>query len=351
MKIAPIAGPGAIQQAPQESEQARTARLTEKFVKITSGNQNSTAQEHPVRDANHISPEEMSAVKPTLRQQSEVNQTLPPNSDNSTQSEPEVTAKAQTAKDPETERRFAQIARQERALRAKAQQQDIAYKQREAALKAREEALTAPQTPDLSQYIPRDRVKQDALSVLEESGVSWDELTQQVVNRQPTDPRVNQNIARLEAKIQQLEAANQASQKTYAEQQTANYQAAVKQIKADVKQLVYTDPEFETIKAMKATNDVVELIEQTYAKDGIVLSVEDAAKEVENYLVEEGLKITQISKIKARMAAANASRPATQEKTQSNQQTQMKTLTNASSSTRPLTVRERAIAAAEGRLK
>ena len=30
---------------------------------------------------------------------------------------------------------------------------------------------------------------------------------------------------------------------------------------------------------MNAVNDVVELIEQTYKKDGVVLSVEEAAKE------------------------------------------------------------------------
>ena len=73
---------------------------------------------------------------------------------------------------------------------------------------------------------------------------------------------------------------------------------------------------------------------------------------MENYLVDEALKFTQIGKIQKRMAAANASRTPTETKTQSSQQPQaMKTLTNAASSTRPLTVRERAIAAAEGRLK
>ena len=340
MKISPVTGPGQVQDL-STPEPVREARMKAAFERASQ----STAQEHPVANPSAVSVEELSAIKATPKAES---------SDNNTglATDPEVTAIAAKVKDPESERRFAQIARQERALRAKAHQQNTEFKRREEALKAREAALTTqPQTQDLSNYIAKDRIKQDALTALDEAGVSWDELTNQVVTRQPTDPRVHATIGRLEAKIAQLEEANKSSQKTYAEQQQANYQAAIKQIKADAKQLVYTDPEFETVKAMNAVKDVVDLIEQTYAKDGIVMSVEDAAKEVENYLVDEAMKITQIDKIKKRMAAANASRQSTDAKTQSSQQTQMKTLTNATSSTRPLTSRERAIAAAEGRLK
>lgn len=351
MKITPVTGPGQVQDL-STPEPVREARMKAAFIKASQApapaQANPTAQEHPVRNPNAISAEEVSAIRPTLQskpaQEAETR-------DNISEVAEEVTPAEvkPAAKDPETERRFQQIARQERALRAKIQQQNIEFKKREEALAAREAAITAPQ--DLSNYVPKERVKQDALSVLEEAGVSWDELTNQVVNRQPTDPRVNAHISRLEAQIAKLEKANETSAKTYQDQQAAQYQAALKQIRTDAKQLVYTDPEFETVKAMNAVKDVVDLIEETYKKDGVVLSVEEAAKEVENYLVEEAMKITQIDKIKKRMAAANASQPKPEEKTQSTQQSQMKTLTNATSSTRPLTSRERAIAAAEGRLK
>ncbi len=338
MKITPVTGPGAIQDL-STPEPVREARMKAAFEKASQPVDQGSPDRLPV-NPNAISAEELSAIQPKASLAPEVAE----ESDNSTEVETE-----ETVQDPEVQRRFAQIARQEKALRAKAHQQNLALKQREDALKAREAALEAPKPvqQDFSNYIPKDRIKQDALGVLEEAGISWDDLTNQAINRAPTDIRVTNTIARLEQKIAQLEEANQNSQKTYQEQQTAQYQAAIKQIKNDAKQLVYTDPEFETIKSMNAVKDVVDLIEQTYKKDGIVLSVEEAAKEVENYLVEEAMKITQIEKIKKRMAAANASRPASETKTQDPKQTQMKTLTNAVSSTRPLTARERAINAME----
>ncbi len=341
MKVTPVTGPGAIN-AHQESDAQRTARLTEKFTQIlTKQGQPPQQQEHPVPNANQVAVEDLSAIQ----------QSKPSLSDNKTAVSAEITEDTetqQTVKDPESERRFVQIARQERALRAKAQQQDKTFKEREAALQAREAAL-APQ--DLSNYVSKDQIRQDALSVLEENGVSWDALTDQVVNRQPTDPRVNSHISRLEAKILELEKANVTSRQSQEQQQQASYQAAVKQIRTDATNLVNSDPEFETVKAKGAVKDVVELIERTYAKDGVVLSVEEAAKEVEEYLVNEAVKDYNINKIKQRIAASNASKTTSETKTQSPQQTQMKTLTNATSSTRPLTSRERAIMAAEGRLK
>jgi hypothetical protein len=347
MKITPVAGPHAIQQAPVESEQARTARLTEKFTQIV--NKQSApppqAQEHPVINPSAVGVEELSAIKAPTQAQA---------SDNNTESA-EVTAPAEAkpapAKDPEAERRFAQIARQERQLRAKIQQANIQLKQREEALKVREAALTPSTQFDPSKYVERERIKQDALTVLEESGVQYDALTQQILNRQPTDPRVMSSLQQLQEKQAKIDAMLANLEKTQQQRDVEARQAAIKQIRNDAKQLVYTDPEFETVKAMNAVKDVVELIERTYDKDGVILSVEEAAKEVENYLVEEAMKITQIGKIKKRMAAANASQLKSDTKTPQSQQPQMKTLTNATSSTRPLTARERAIAAMEGRLK
>ena len=171
------------------------------------------------------------------------------------------------------------------------------------------------------------------------------------MHRQPTDPRVMSTIQKLEAKIEQLENEAKLSKTSQVEQQQQAYQAAIKQIGRDAQDLVNSDPEFETIKALGQTKEVVKLIERTYAKDGIVLSVEEAAKEVEAELVERSLKAAELRKVKERQAALNRSKNNAETKPQGTQQQQMKTLTNANSSTRPLTARERAIAAMEGRLK
>lgn len=336
MKISPIAGAGAVQDL-STPDHIRTAKMVAAFNKASEPAQAPIEQPRHLADvpvnANKISPEELSAVQPPQEAQE---------SDTPAVIEPET---EDTQVDPELERRFKQLSRQERILRAKIQQQNIEFKKREEALKVREAAI---QQPDLSSYIPKDRLKQDPLSALEEAQVSWDELSQQAINRQPTDPRVMNTIQRLESQIADMQKKADQAQVNYQEQQQQQYQAALKQIKADAKQLIYTDPEFETVKAMNAVNDVVELIERTYAKDGVVLSVEEATREVENYLIDEAMKITQIDKIKKRLAVSKAQTLKADVKPPLTQQPQMKTLTNAQSSARKMSARERAIARATG---
>lgn len=346
MKITPVVSPN---QIPMNGtpESVRTAKAVAAFNKASQAPTQGQAQEHPVLNPNAVGVEEFGAI------QAQTAQIIDKNTDNvDAPVDTQEPTPEKPKEDPALSRQFAQLARQERALRAKAQQQDQALKARETALAEREAKMQAQQ-PDTSNYISRDRLKQDALGVLDEAGISYDELTQQIINRQPTDPRINATINRLEAKIQQLEKANETTQKTYDDRQQQSYQAAVKQIELDARNLVKLDPNFETIKATGSIKDVVELITQTYDKDGILLSVEEAAQEVENYLVEEAMKLTKIEKIQRQLAKSNASaKPATQQTSQTKQtQPGMKTLTNATASQRQLSAKERAILAFKGELK
>lgn len=361
MKVTPVASPTAI--PPQGTpEHVRTARAVAAFNKAAGGGSNHAAQ----LNQNAIAPEDLSAIKaPAKQEETEENQddsaqlaTAPSLEDavaaaQASEETPADAPKAETP-DPALSRQFAQLARQEKAIRAKAQAQEQAFKVREAALAARETELASRQ-PDLSKYVPRDRVKAETLAVLAEEGVSYDDLTSQLINQVPTDPRVRSQMAALEAKIAQLEKANENSQKSYSENQQQAYDAAVKQIKTDAKRLVFTDPNFETVKATNSVNDVVELITQTYEKDGVLLSVEEAAQQVEDYLIEEATKLAQISKVQKRLQS-NASRTAANQtqkpqNVQPKAQPQMKTLTNATSSQRQLSARERALLAFKGELK
>ncbi|MDE2106538.1 MAG: hypothetical protein KGL39_55500, partial [Patescibacteria group bacterium] len=107
-----------------------------------------------------------------------------------------------------------------------------------------------------------------------------------------------------------------------------------------------------TIRATNSVKDVVDLIEQTFKEEGRVMDVEEAANEVENYLLEEIEKLTRIEKLKKRMEAKPAATPKSDEQTPQKKQPQtMKTLTNAASSSRQLSAKERAILAFKGELK
>ncbi len=348
MKVTPVASPHAMSHTQTTTNQtAARDRAIQRLVQ-SAPVPAQQPQQTPVQDANNISPEEMGAI--TSQVQIEVEAQA------DTEAPVEATEQApkpEVKEDPALSRQFAQLARQERALRAKVQQQEQVLKQREQALAAREAKLTSD-APDMTKFISKDRLKSDPLSVMAETGLSYDELTQMIVSQQPTDPRVSATISRLEAQIEELKQDRETSKKTAVEQQQASYQAAVKQISLDAKALVKSNPEeYEAIAKTGTVKEVVNLIIKTHEKTGRIMSVDEAAQEVENYLIEENLNmVNSISKIKRRLAQNSASPAKTEAKPQAQQQqTQMKTLTNATASTRKLSARERALLAFKGELK
>lgn len=302
------------------------------------------AQSHPVLNPSQVSPEEMGA----LGQQGQKN------TNDSNPSDPEPAPEASEAKPAEEplSAQYAQLARKEKAIRAKAQE----LKAQETALKAREAALTAPAQPqsvDTSRYIDREALIKDTFGTLAELGITYDQLTQSQLD-QPSPKEVAQAkaIADLKAELAEIRGEVKKTSKTFEDQQTQSYQQAVSQIRSDVVKLVSADPEFETIKETGSVDDVVELIEKTFQADKILLTVEEAAKAVEDHLVEEAMKIARIKKIHSRLNPPKATESPKETAPAAKQSHPgMKTLTNAVGTTRPLTAKERAIAAFKGELK
>ncbi len=377
MKVTPVAGPHAVH-APHTNEAQRTAKAVAAFQKGVSSydkapsnipNQEVSGQS-PVRSQNAVQPEEMGAIIPKPNIQPEVAQGLEQAAQGEFVESPVTHQDApgeaqqdippptpQPPKDPTLSRQFAQLANKERALRQQQQQ----MKAREQALNEREQALTqAPQptTPafDRSQYVAVEDIKRNAYGVLQQVGVSYDDVTQQAMQYQPINPEVQRHIQSLESKLAKLEEATQTQTKSWQEQQTQQYQAAVKQIDMDVASLIKADPvTYEAIakSGKSAQLEVRKLIEETYKQDGILMTVEEAANEVENYIIDEGYRtFSQIEKFKQRMAPKPATAKQAPVQTQSTKQTPpMKTLTNATSSPRQLSAKERAVLAFKGELK
>lgn len=255
-------------------------------------------------------------------------------------------------------KQYALLAKKEKALRAKQLQQEQALREKEEAFKAREAAFMAKERQYTEGYISKDQFRQQPLSVLADMGISYDDLTQQLLNPAPVNPQLESHIRKLEAKIQELEQGTKDTSAKFQEQQQAAYSAAVKQLEHDVTKVVKSDPNFETVREMGAEKEVVNLIEQTYNKDGIILSVEEATQMVEDYLIEEALRMSKISKINSRLnpRASDSVRVSDAQKIQASseqqpKQTQTKTLTNAMGATKKLSGRERAMLAFEGHRK
>jgi len=266
--------------------------------------------------------------------------------------EPKVATPDETAADP-LSKQYAILAKREKQLRLKMQQQEQALKAREEAFAAREAALTAKDQEYSSGYISKDTLKSNTLQALIEAGLDPQDAIQRIYeqNSNPVDPRLQAKLDAMEAKLKAYDAAQEAREKQAAEQQDQGYKQAIAKLTSDTKKLVFTGNDFEMIKNTNSVADVVQLIEETFKRDRVELSVTEAAQMVEDYLVDEALKLSKTEKIQKRLASQVAPAAAPAQKTPASPQqpqAQMKTLTNATSSTKKLSVRERAIAAANG---
>lgn len=264
--------------------------------------------------------------------------------------EPAVAASKPAEESPQLSPQYAALARKEKALR----QQIREFKVQQDAFKAEQDAAKLRPAPsvDTSKYIERDRVKADPVNTLQELGLSYEELTQSILNQSQQDPYTKAALARMESQLKLQEERIAAQNKALEDQQSQSYTQALNQITAEAKNLVKDGDAFEMIKAVDGVKDVVSLIERTFKEDGHMLSVEEACQLVEEDLVEQIEKLTRTQKIQKRLQPAS-SKPASQqpEAPKQPEHAQLKTLTNAVGTSKKLSPRERAIAAFKGELK
>lgn len=290
----------------------------------------------PAVDQNAVSPEDMKAV-------SGQNDTVEESSKDSSEATQSTSSETATKEEPLSSQ-YAVLARKEKALRAKAAQQEQAFKAREAALAARESEVSNKASFDPSKYVSLDDLKSNAYATLAKLGISYDDISEQAIAAQSPEAQAYSRMrSEIQEELRALREEQDRTRKQIENSQTQAYQQALKQITFEVNDLVNKDPNFETVKHAGAAKDVVELIERTFQEEGKLLTVEEATQAVEDYLVEEALKMSNIKKVKDRLSqATNTKQPQT---------VQMKTLTNSVGAQKPLSARERALLAFKGELK
>lgn len=238
----------------------------------------------------------------------------------------------------QSQERFAQLARKEKALRAQARQ-----------LQEQQRAIQEQQAKAQSSW--KDQLKTDPLAVLAEAGLTHDQIAEMLLNSRPDDIE----LKRIKAELKAIKDSQQDQFTKIQEQQKAAYEQAVKQVSREVNQLVSSNEAYETIRATNSQEAVVELIKQTYDEDGVLLSAEEAADMVEEYLTDEALSLAKLKKVQSKLAPSEAA-PSDSEASQVQKpQITTKTLTNTvTASSKPLTNKDRrarAIAAFKGELK
>lgn len=250
--------------------------------------------------------------------------------------------------------RFAALARQQKLIRREQQ-----------ALMAREAAIKAQKAEYETNYIPRAKLKENLLEVAIQEGYSYDQIAELLLKQtEPASPQLTQ----MQAEMAKMRQAQEEATKKWQDAEAFKEQQAEKQITMEAKLLIDSDPEYETIKSdPHGAEAVVLLIKKTLEAGGGFLSVEEAARRVEEHLLDEAVKKANLKKVRAKLfpesvAPANPgmkTHPSTQAQLspqRAPQQQIIRTLTNAASSSpsrsmTPQEKRQRAVLAFMGQLE
>lgn len=218
---------------------------------------------------------------------------------------------------------FAALAKQKRAL----QLEKAEFEKQKAEIMGR---------GDASELIAK--LKSNPLSVLQEHGVTYDQLTEAILNGPQEDPRIRD----LEAKLAALEKGVDTKFQTREQQQE---EAALTEMLFEAESLGKEGDTYELIRSQDAYDQVLRLIHSTYKQTGRVLDVTEAMERVETKLMADAERLASINKVRAKIA------PPPITTLQPQQKTGMRTLTARDSAVPQLSARARAIAAFNGTLK
>lgn len=234
-------------------------------------------------------------------------------SDTDVQTKPEPEAIQQVSP------QVAALARQKRLL-------DV----REKNLAEREKALEANQGQSgLSRAELEQKVKnRQALSVLEDLGITYDQLTEELLGRQNA-PDLSSFEEKILKKVEEKLSSKDAAQE----------QAVFEHMSKNVK-LMTLGEDYPFVKAWKAQDKVMDLIKRAWKEDGEVIDEDEALNLIEAELKEESKVFKPLLKEPEQTTQAAAEQ---QPKSQG-----VKTLTNKDSARPATTRRQRAIAAALG---
>lgn len=166
-----------------------------------------------------------------------------------------------------------------------------AYRQREQALKLREKEIEEKLAKATQYEELETKFKSKDFSEAEKLGLNYEEYTQYLLAKQTGEDPTADKFKSLEQKIQDLEKGKE-------EQAAREYEDTVSEYRREITSLIASNPEFSSVKELGREDAVLQLILDSWEEDGEELSIEQASKDIEDYLVEQGKKFTGLTKFK-----------------------------------------------------
>lgn len=166
-----------------------------------------------------------------------------------------------------------------------------AFRQREQTLKDREKAIEAKLAQADKYESLESKIKSKDYSEAEALGLTYEEYTKYVLEKQAGEDPQAAEIKALRAKIEAIEKGSE-------EQAAAQFGETIAEYKKEIGKLVSEHPDFSSIKELKKEDAVLQLILDTFEQDDEELTVMEAAQLVEDQLVKMGETFTKLPKLK-----------------------------------------------------
>ncbi len=187
--------------------------------------------------------------------------------------------------------KFAALSRREKAVN-----------QRIKEFEAREQAWQKEQEDAKTKYSGYDnlaqRFKTEPLKLMEEHGLSYQQLTEMVLNEgEPTKDMVTDH--RVDDVMNQVKELQEKLDAKDAAQKESELNAVMDDFKTEIEDYIDENiVDYELIKANESNDLIYEVIEQHHEKTGNILNIKDAADEVEKYLEEQVKTFSSLDKVK-----------------------------------------------------
>lgn len=169
-----------------------------------------------------------------------------------------------------------------------------AFRERELALKERERALEVKLAGGDRFESLKAKLAAKDFSELETLGLTYEEYTNYLLARQNGEKPETQAFKKLETEISEMK-------KKQEESQAAQFEDTVSEYRKEIAALVSKDPAYSTVKELKHEEAVLQIILDAWEEDDEEVSVEQAAKDVEDFLIEEAVRMASATKVKARL--------------------------------------------------
>lgn len=199
-----------------------------------------------------------------------------------------------------------------------------AIRRRELELRNKERELEARLSDSDKYKTLKEKLAAKDYSAAEELGLSHEEYTQHLLKKQESLDPATERYQKLERELEALKKAQEDSS-------VKEYQANQALWKAEITKVVAASEEFSSIKELNAEDIVLQHINDSFEEDGVELSAEEAAKEIEAALVARAEKFASLSKLKKKSEERTLPPPKT-----SKTITQNMTTTSVKSSTKPM---------------